>query len=93
MRHFQPAAPFFGLQAQRPVEFFRSFFISILASYLLRLPRSMKAGIEHVSKRYGCSFNQFVTMAVAEKLAALNAEDCFRSRVARRTYLLACRVK
>ena len=43
----------------------------------------MKLDIERVSKRDGCSINQFVAMAAAKKLAALDAEDHFRSRVAR----------
>ena len=33
----------------------------------------IKAGIERVSKRDGCSINQFAAMAAVEKLAALNA--------------------
>jgi hypothetical protein len=48
----------------------------------LRLPRSLKAGIERVSKRDGKSVKQFVAMAAAEKLATLEADDFFRSRVA-----------
>ena len=43
----------------------------------------MTAGIERVSKRDSTSINQFVAMAAAEKLAALDVEDYFRSRVAR----------
>ena len=43
----------------------------------------MKVDIERVSKRDGCSINQFVAMAAAEKLAALDAEDYFCSHVAR----------
>ena len=43
----------------------------------------MKLDIERVSKRDGCSINQFVAMAAAEKLAALDAEDYFCSHVAR----------
>ena len=35
----------------------------------------MKLDIERMSKRDGCSINQFVAMAAAEKLAALDAED------------------
>ena len=53
------------------------------ATYPLRLPRSLKAGIERVSKREGPSINQFVAMAAAEKLAAIDDEDYFRSRIAR----------
>jgi hypothetical protein len=56
--------------------------MSDAASYLLRLPRSLKAGIECVSKRDGTSVNHFVAMAAAEKLATLEAEDFFRSRIA-----------
>lgn len=55
--------------------------MSDVATYPLRLPRSLKAGIERVSKRDGTSVNQFVAMAAAEKLATLEAEDFFRSRI------------
>lgn len=57
--------------------------MSNVATYSLRLPRSLKAGIERMSKRDGTSVNQFVAMAAAEKLATLEAEDFFRSRVER----------
>jgi hypothetical protein len=57
--------------------------MSDVATYPLRLPRSLKAGIARISKRDGTSMNQFVAMAAAEKLAALDTEDYFRSRVAR----------
>ena len=57
--------------------------MSDVATYPLRLPRSLKAGIERVAKRDGTSINQFVALAAAEKLAALDAEDYFRSRAAR----------
>jgi hypothetical protein len=42
-----------------------------------------KTGIELACERDVTSINQFVAMAAAEKLAALDAEDYFRSRVAR----------
>lgn len=45
--------------------------------------KATKTGIELVSKRDGIRINQFVAMAATEKLAALDAEDYFRSRVAR----------
>jgi hypothetical protein len=57
--------------------------VSDTTTYPLRLPRSLKAGLERVSKRDGTSINQFVAMAAAEKLAALDMEDYFRNRVAR----------
>ncbi len=43
----------------------------------------MRVGIERVSKRDATGINQFLAVAAAEKLAALDAEDYFRSRVAR----------
>lgn len=45
--------------------------------------KETKTGIERVSKRDATSINQFVAMAAAGKQAALDAEDYFRSRVAR----------
>jgi hypothetical protein len=59
----------------------KEFVMSDVATYPLRLPRSLKAGIERVSKRDGTSVNQFVAMAAAKKLATLEAEDFFRSRI------------
>ena len=57
--------------------------MSNVATYPLRLPRSLRAAIERVAKRDGTSINQFVTMAAAEKLAVLDTQDYFRSRVER----------
>ena len=42
-----------------------------IATYPLRLPRSIRAAVEQYSKQDGTSINQFVNTAVAEKLAAL----------------------
>jgi hypothetical protein len=57
--------------------------VSELSTYPLRLPRSIRAGVERVSKREGVSINQFVSIAVAEKLAMLEAETYFTERQAR----------
>lgn len=57
--------------------------MSELSTYPLRLPRSIRAGVERVSKRDGISINQFVSIAVAEKLAMLEAETYFTERRAR----------
>lgn len=51
-----------------------------LATYPLRLPRSLKAAVEKASKRDGTSINQFVTTAVAEKLAAIQTAEFFSER-------------
>ena len=57
--------------------------MSELSTYPLRLPRSIRAGVERASKRDGVSINQFVSIAVAEKLAMLEAETYFAERQAR----------
>lgn len=49
-------------------------------SFALRLPASLKAEAEEVAARDGTSLNQFVTVAVAEKLAVLRSTDIFTRR-------------
>jgi hypothetical protein len=53
------------------------------STYPLRLPVSLKAAVEKMSKRDGSSINQFVVVAVAEKIAAMTAEEMFAERRAR----------
>ena len=53
------------------------------STYPLRLPASLKAAVERLSKRDGTSVNQFVVVAVAEKVAAMSAEEVFAERRAR----------
>ena len=50
------------------------------STYPLRLPRSLKAAIEKLSKRDGTSVNQFVVMAVAEKVSAMTTAEYFTER-------------
>ncbi len=52
-------------------------------SYPLRLPLSLKAAVERLSKQDGTSMNQFVVMAVAEKVSAIETVDFFAERRAR----------
>ena len=47
------------------------------ASYPLRLPRFLKEAVARVAKEEGTSINQFVVVAVAEKLAALETLTFF----------------
>lgn len=49
----------------------------------LRLPLSLKAAVERLSAEDGASMNQFVVVAVAEKIAAMEAERFFAERSAR----------
>jgi len=46
----------------------------------LRLPKSLKKAIELQSKKDGTSVNQFIAMAVAEKLSALQTAEFFADR-------------
>ena len=50
------------------------------STYPLRLPVSLKAAVEQLSKEEGTSLNQFVVMAVAEKLSAMKTEQFFEDR-------------
>ena len=52
-------------------------------TYPLRLPASLKAAVERLSKRDGTSINQFVVVAVAEKVSALMTAQAFAERRAR----------
>lgn len=50
------------------------------STYPLRLPKSLKDAVEVASKRDGTSINQFVAMAVAEKISALETAEFFSVR-------------
>ena len=52
-------------------------------AYALRLPLSLKAAVERLSKQDGTSINQFVVMAVAEKVSALETAEFFAERKSR----------
>lgn len=49
----------------------------------IRLPESLHKGVKEVAQREGISINQFIALAVAEKLSAWNTEDYLKERAAR----------
>lgn len=49
----------------------------------LRLQSSLLEEARKVSEREGVALNQFINVAVAEKLSALRTEDYFRERATR----------
>ena len=51
-----------------------------VSTFLLRLPVSMKAALEEISKRDGTSLNQFLVIAAAEKIAATETEGVFAEK-------------
>jgi hypothetical protein len=53
------------------------------ANYALRLQASIKAEAERLAKAEGTTLNQFINVAVAEKIAALRTADFFRERAGR----------
>jgi len=54
--------------------------MSETSTYPLRLPKSLKAEVAKVAKRDGTSINQFIAIAVAEKISALETERFFAER-------------
>lgn len=50
------------------------------STFPLRLPVSLKSAVEKLSKQDGTSINQFVVMAVAEKVSALQTATFFEER-------------
>jgi hypothetical protein len=52
-------------------------------TYPLRLPLSLKSAVEKLAKQDGTSVNQFVVVAVAEKLSAMAMAEMFAERRAR----------
>lgn len=50
------------------------------STFPLRIPVSLKAAVEELAKRDGTSVNQFVVMAVAEKMSALQTEEFLEQR-------------
>jgi uncharacterized protein (DUF1778 family) len=51
-----------------------------VATFPLRLPVSLKAALETISDREGTSMNQFLVVAAAEKIAAMQTEEFFLAR-------------
>jgi hypothetical protein len=54
--------------------------MSEISTYPLRLPKSLKDEVAKIAKRDGASVNQFIAIAVAEKISALQTEDFFAER-------------
>jgi len=53
------------------------------ANYALRLQQSLKTEAERLAKAEGTTLNQFINVAVAEKISALRTADYFAERAAR----------
>ncbi len=53
------------------------------SNFALRLPPHLLDEARKLAEREGLALNQFISTAVAEKLATLRTEDYFRERAAR----------
>jgi hypothetical protein len=53
------------------------------ATYPLRLPAGIRAEVEKLAKQEGISVNQFIALAVAQKVSALNTATYFAERRSR----------
>jgi hypothetical protein len=52
-------------------------------TFPLLLRQSLKAAVERISARDGTSMNQFLVVAAAEKVSAMQTEEFFATRNAR----------
>ena len=51
-----------------------------MTTYPLRLPASLKTAVAEICREEGTSINQFVSMAVAEKVSAIKTAEFFATR-------------
>jgi hypothetical protein len=51
-----------------------------VSNYALRLPNSLMDEVKRIARADGTTVNQFISVAVAEKAAALRTDEYFRSR-------------
>jgi hypothetical protein len=54
--------------------------MSEISTFPLRLPKSLKDEAAKIAKRDGAGMNQFIAIAVAEKVSALKTEEFFAER-------------
>ena len=54
-----------------------------VSTFPLRLPVSLKTALEKIAERDGTSMNQFLVVAAAEKIAAMETENFFAERQTR----------
>ena len=64
-----------------------------MSNYTLRLLASLKAEAKKVAEEEGATLNQFINVAVAEKLAALRTARYFQERAAHADLKAFCREK
>jgi hypothetical protein len=54
-----------------------------MSAISLRLPNSIHSRVKNLAKYDGVSVNQFITVALTEKLSVMNAEEYFEEKAKR----------
>ena len=54
-----------------------------MSAITVRLPESLHQTVREIARREGVSINQFITLAVAEKVAALRTAEYLEARARR----------
>ena len=54
-----------------------------VSNYALRLQASLLEAVRKIAQEEGTTINQFINVAVAEKLSALKTEEYFKTRAAK----------
>lgn len=54
-----------------------------MSAFHLRLPESLHEAVREIAERENISMNQFIMLALAEKVSALATEDYLKQRAAR----------
>jgi predicted transcriptional regulator len=54
-----------------------------MSTLSVRLPESLHKKIKELAEKEGVSMNQFITLAVSEKMSALLTEDYLKERAAK----------
>ena len=80
--HLREGRTNFAIEVIRPAEAPRKDreLTTRTSTFPLRLAASMKAALEKISERDGTSMNQFLVIAAAEKIAAMETERFFAER-------------
>lgn len=51
-----------------------------MSSLTVRIPESLHNGLREISKREGVSINQYIALAVTEKMSVINTMDAISER-------------
>ena len=86
VRDFAFAGERFGIAVFSPSELLKKVKLSSKSTYPLKLPMSVKKAAQRLAKEDGVSLNQWIAVAVAEKVGVVEtAADFFKKRAGKAT--------